>query len=230
MNFMWDIVLRAQQQGIGEKDLFFTQAQDYSPFYEQAFSCINETQVRSNTIELNLLFRFAEIFQEILSEDAGEMPDLNRYLTDVSLHTILYMELRHGVRKRDIYIARLLRELRQGIYWEEAAEHLGAVPRKDWNRVAALLLGQIQTGSSLKIFCRGLLIVYPGAVLYQVRKEKKKLLLYLKEDQTQENEEKLHLIRDLFLPIGYDLRVFWKYHFGIIEVEDAMRMDEIAIY
>ncbi len=230
MNFLWDIALRAQQQGIKEEELFLTQAQEYSPFYEQSFSCINETQIRSKTIELNLLFRFADIFQVILSEDAQELPDLNRYLIDAALHVILYSDLHHGVTKRDIYIMRVLYELSQGMYWKEAAERLQIIPKKDRVRIATLMLNQIQTGSSLKMFCKGLIVVYPDALLYQIRRDRKKLLLYLKDDRTEAGEEKLMFIKDLFLPIGYDLRVFWKYHFGIIGVEDAMRIDETAIY
>lgn len=230
MNFLWDIALRAQQQGIKEEELFLTQAQEYSPFYEQSFSCINETQIRSKTIELNLLFRFADIFQVILSEDAQELPDLNRYLIDAALHVILYSDLHHGVTKRDIYIMRVLYELSQGMYWKEAAERLQIIPKKDRVRIATLMLNQIQTGSSLKMFCKGLIVVYPDALLYQIRRDRKKLLLYLKDDRTEAGEEKLLFIKDLFLPIGYDLRVFWKYHFGIIGVEDAMRIDETAIY
>ena len=99
MNYLWDIALRARQQGIDEKDLFFVQAQDYSPFYEQAFPCINETSIKDNVIELNLLSRFAEVFQEILAPDIQEMPDLNRYLIDAALHIILYIELHHGIGK-----------------------------------------------------------------------------------------------------------------------------------
>lgn len=230
MNFLWDIALRARQQGIKEKDLLFVQAQDYSPFYEQSFSCINETQVHSNTIELNLLFRFADIFQEILAENAQELPQLNKYLIDAALHMILYTDLHHGLTKRDVYILRILYELQQGIYWEEIAKRLEVIPEGNRNRIATLLLNQIQTGSSLKMFRRGVLVIYPDALLYQIKKDRKKLLLYLKEEKTEKDEEKLLLIKDLFLPIGYDLRVFWKYHFGIIGVEDAMRIDETAIY
>lgn len=230
MDLLWDIALRARQQGMQEADLFFVQAQEYSPFYEQSFPCINETQVHDGTIELNLLYRFAEIFEDIMAQDAQEMPQLNRYLIDAALHVILDSDLHHGMTRRDVYILRLLYEMEQGIYWKEAAGHLDAIPVKDRNRIAALMLGQIQTGSSLRTFCRGLRLAYPDAVLYQIRTDRKKLLLYLKEGCTCQNEEKLSLIRDLFLPIGYDLRVFWQHHFGIIGVDEAMRVDDAALY
>ena len=46
MNFIWDIALRAKESGIKEEDLFFEQAEDYSPYYEQSFSVINQDVVR----------------------------------------------------------------------------------------------------------------------------------------------------------------------------------------
>lgn len=104
MNFLWDIALKAQQQGKREEELLFCQAREYSPFYEQAFSYLNETKVEEAVIELNLLVRFAEIFQYILAEDNRQYPEFEKYLIDAALHMILHADIYHGVSKRDIYI------------------------------------------------------------------------------------------------------------------------------
>jgi len=230
LNFLWDIALRAQQQGKKEEDLFFCQAKEYSPFYEQSFSCLNETVIHSDIIELNLLFRLADLFQDILAEDAQDMPQLKRYLIDAALHLILHTDLYHGLTKRDVYIYRLLEELENGTFWRTAAEEFTLIPHEKRSRIATLVLNQIQTGSSLMTFRRGLLVLFPEAVLYQVKTERKKLLLYLEENKTTTNERMLNFIQDMFLPVSYDLRVFWKYHFGIIGVDAAMQIDEIALY
>ena len=79
-------------------------------------------------------------------------------------------------------------------------------------------------------FRRALLVLFPNAVLYQIKADRKKLLLYLKMDKNKTDERMLQLIEDMFLPVSYHLRVFWKYHFGIIGVDDTMKIDEIAIY
>ncbi len=230
MNFLWDIALKAQMQGRKEEELFFCQAEEYSPFYEQSFSCMNETQVQSGEIELNLLLRFAFIFQEILAQERKEHPQFERYLTDAALHMILYTDLRHGLSKRDIYIRKIRQELEEGIFWKDVAEEFKRLAMEKRNRLAALVLSQMQTGSSLAVFRRGLLVLFPHAVVYQIKNDRKKLLLYLKDNQTENNEKMLQLIQDMFLPIGYELRIFWKYHFGIIGVDDTMKIDEIAIY
>lgn len=230
MNFLWDIALRAQKQGKREEELFFCQAREYSPFYEQAFSCLNETRVEEAVIELNLLVRFAEIFQYILAEDNSQYPQFEKYLIDAALHMILHADIYHGVTKRDIYIRKLTQEIENGTYWKRAAEEFRLIPFEKRSRIATLILNQIQTGASVMTFRRALLVLFPNAVLYQIKADRKKLLLYLKMDKNKTDERMLQLIEDMFLPVSYHLRVFWKYHFGIIGVDDTMKIDEIAIY
>ena len=230
MNFLWDIALRAQQQGKREEDLFFCQAKEYSPFYEQAFSCLNETKVRSETVELNLLYRFADIFEYILAEDVEEYPQFQTYLIDAALHAILHTDLYHGVTRREIYVRKLMEELENGTFWREGAEKYRLIPPGKRSRIATLVLNQMQTGSSVALFRRALVVLFPDAVLYQFKADPEKLLLYLKESRSGDAEQMLTFIRELFLPLRCHLRVFWKYHFGIIGVDEAMRIDEIAIY
>ncbi|MCH5343803.1 MAG: hypothetical protein J1E64_07170 [Acetatifactor sp.] len=230
MNFLWDIALVAKRQGWKEEELFFCQAEDYSPFYEQAFSCVNEKEVPGKEIELNLLFRLAPIFQWILAEEDPVNPQFNRYLVDAALHMILYTDLRHGLSKRDIYIRKVREELESGVFWKDGADTFCRIPLEQRNRLAALVLTQMQTGSSLMLFRRGVRVLFPDAVIYQLRKERREIPLYLKESRTEGRERMLNLLQDMFLPVSFHLRVFWQYHFGIIGVEDTMKIDEIAIY
>ena len=235
MNFMWDMALRAYEQGKDEEELFFAQAEEYSPFYEQSFPCINERSVETNVIGLNLLYRFADIFQEILAPETlglgeGEYAQFCRYLTDAALHTILYTDLRHGLTRRELYIHKILEELRDGTFWKGTMADFGMIGRAEQGRFAALVLRQMETGSSLQIFRKGILVLYPDAMLYQIKKEPKKLLLYIRYPKTEEREHQLRFVQDMFLPIGFELRVFWQYHFGIIGAEGTMKLDKMALY
>lgn len=235
MNFMWDMALRAYGQGKDEEDLFFAQAEEYSPFFEQSFPCVNEQKVEGDVIELNLLYRFADIFQEILAPegmglDGGEYAQFCRYLTDMVLHTILYTDLRHGLTRRELYIHKILDELKDGTFWKGMTGDFALIGRAKQGRFAALVLRQMETGSSLRIFRKGVLILYPDAMLYQIKKEPKKLLLYIRYPKTDTDEHRLRFVQDMFLPVGFELRVFWQYHFGIIGAEGTMKLDEMALY
>lgn len=230
--------MRAEEQGKKEADLFFVQADEYSPFYEQSFPCVNETEVTGNVIELNLLYRFADIFQEVLSPELAEelaeagndYSEFRTYLIDAALHALLYTDLRTGLTKRDVYIKKLIEELLDGRFWKAAASQFALTSRSRQNRLATLLLTQMQTGSSLLIFRRALLVLFPQARLYQMKGQQEQLILYLEQKPAEANQQCLQFVQDLFLPIRYQLRVFWEYHFGVIGVDDTMRIDEIALY
>lgn len=235
MNFMWDMALRAYEQGKDEEELFFEQAQEYSPFFEQSFPCINERKVEGDVIWLNLLYRFADIFQEILAPEGlglgeGEYAQFCRYFIDAVLHAILYTDLRHGLTRREIYIHKILEELRNGTFWTDMANNFGMIEESKQGRFASLVLSQMETGSSLRIFRKGVLILYPDAMLYQIKNEPKKLLLYIRNAKTDTDGCQLQFVQDMFLPVGFELRVFWQYHFGIIGAEGTMKLDEIALY
>ncbi len=235
MNFLWDIVLRAQEQGWKEEELFFRQAKEYSPFFEPSFSCVNEQQIDSGTIELNLLYRFADMFQDILAPEhiglkEDEYEEFRMFFVDAVLHAVLYTDLRHGLSKRDLYIRKIREELLDGTFWKGAVRAFRQIEHLKQNRLAALLLSQMETGSSLIIFRRSVLILYPEAMLYQMRYERKKLLLYLSSRKTEAGEQIMQFVQDLFLPVGFELRIFWQYHFGVIGIEDTMKLDETALY
>lgn len=235
MNFLWDIVLCAQEQGWKEEELFFRQAQEYSPFFEPSFSCVNEQQIDSGTIELNLLYRFADMFQDILAPEhiglkEDEYEEFRMFFVDAVLHAVLYTDLRHGLSKRDLYIRKIREELLDGTFWKGAVRAFRQIEHLKQNRLAALLLSQMETGSSLIIFRRSVLILYPEAMLYQMRYERKKLLLYLSSRKTEAGEQIMQFVQDLFLPVGFELRIFWQYHFGVIGIEDTMKLDETALY
>ena len=57
MNYIWEILLRARAQGLSDNELFFAQAEDCSPWYEQSFPCLNEDTVTGPVVEINSLYR-----------------------------------------------------------------------------------------------------------------------------------------------------------------------------
>lgn len=237
MNLLWDIVLRAQEQGKDEADLFFAQAKEFSPFFEQSFSCLNERSITSNLIELNLYFRLADLFQDLLSQDLAERlsreedyAEFQEYLIDACLHAILYSDLRYGLTKREVFIRELMKELINGDFWMAASEDFRLIDSHKQIRLSTLVMTQMQTGSSLSIYRRAILVLFPDARLYQMKADKKKLLLYLGQRKTEGNQRMTEFVHDMFLPMSYHIRIFWEHHFGIIGEKATMRIDEIALY
>lgn len=138
MNFIWEIALQARENGISENDLFFQQAAECSPWYEQSFSCINVQEVCSPTVEINGLYRFSDIFQDLLHEMGGTA--LQRYLFDAVIHLILDCELLAGISLRDLYIQKLLQELCDNTFGKPTAAICRTLSPNEQRVVASLLL------------------------------------------------------------------------------------------
>ena len=68
MNYIWEILLRARAGGVPDQELFFFQAKECSPWYVQSFPCLNEDTVTWPVVEINSLYRFSAVFQELLHE------------------------------------------------------------------------------------------------------------------------------------------------------------------
>lgn len=229
MNYIWDIVLNARQNGLDESELFFRPAQECSPWYEQSFSVLNETQPGTE-IEYNPLYRFDRIFGELLRPDPEGSEEFREKLFDLVTHILVQTDLRHGLSKREYYARRMQTELETGAFGAFVAERMGSVPADKRQRLASLALTQLQTGSSLLLFRKAVKLLFPDALLYQERPTPKRLMLYVGQAKNDAREACAQLIEALFLPIDFELRVFWEHHFGVIGVDSVMALDQIELY
>lgn len=226
MEYIWDILLHAKEQHIQEQGLFFAQAKDCSPWYEQSFPCLNETEVRVRSVEINALYRFAHIFQELLHE-AGDS-EFRAFLFDAGIHLLANQDLLSGLSIRDFYVQKLISELESGAYGETTTQTFHTLSPEQQRKVASLTLAQYETGSSLFIFRQAITLFYPNCLLYQLRAEPETLLLYL--GLPAEQARQVQMLQELFLPVQYQLRVFWTEHFGVMDVDSTLYMDAIEIY
>ena len=92
---------------------------------------------------------------------------------------------------------------------------------------AMYILKEIEEGRFLK---RALRELYPKANLYVHSENLRKFTIFTGVDKTKEEVERMEMLEKLFLPISYETDVFWKYHFGIIGVDESMKIGKTAIY
>lgn len=230
MNYIWDIVLCAEKSGTDRNHLFFRQAEGGSPWYEQAFPILNQTEVEEDTIEINSLCRFDAIFQGILHPEMKVMPEFREYLFDLAIHFLCEVDLHRGLTRYEFYLRRLSQELSAGGYGSEAAGDYDALAAELQNKLCGLLLSQIKTGASLYLFRKAVLVICPDVMFYQLKQKREQLLLYLGRKKTKQYEHKVQFVINTFLPIDYKVRIFWEHHFGVQGVIDTMQLDEIEIF
>ena len=235
MNFIWDITLRAQQNKIYLDDLFFSPTADPSPCYEQSLYYLNQKEITNPNIEINPLMRFSEIFQYLLHPDLFNYLERDSqqfilYAFDTMVHILTEIDLCHGLTRREFYVRQVRRDMQNGVYGKDMAKSYALMSREEQLAIADEMLVVMQTGTSLGSFCRILKQIFPRVVVYQVKKHPQQIYIYLDSEENVTTIQKWQLIRDTFLPIGMEERVFWDVHFGIIGVDATMRSDAIAIF
>lgn len=92
------------------------------------------------------------------------------------------------------------------------------------------MLKLYQTGEEIYLLKDTFKRLFKGCLIYIKSEEQDELLIYISQKKSQQNEQKVQLIQEIFLPIGFQLEVFWQYHFGIIDAEQTMQLDRIALY
>ena len=182
--------------------------------------------VYKRQVEINSLYRFSEIFQDLL-HNMGDSEYL-RHLFDAAVHILAAQETLSGLSKRDFYVQMLKRELEGGGFSASIAQALQLLSEEQKRGVASLLLAQYETGSSLLVFRQALTALYPQAMLYQLKPHPEQLLLYL--GLANADRRIVQMLEDLFLPLQYQVRIFWTKHFGVWDVDATLVFDEIEIY
>ena len=235
MNFIWDIVLQAAKDDLASQQLFFEPAEHFSPYIEQSFPCINQPHVDDVEIEINPLMRFSSIFEYILHPDVTllvfpEQRQFIAYYFDMVTHILAEIDLCHGMTKREFYIRRVRLELLNGVFGDVAREGMEQLKRESQLAIADELLKVMEVGSSIESFCHIAKQIFEGCLIYQSRAHPQRLFIYLGKKRDDRLQKQWRLLRETFVPLDVEIREFWSEHFGILEVDETMRLDQIAIF
>lgn len=133
-----------------------------------------------------------------------------------------------GLSKRDIYVQKLRCDLLDGEFGGTAARVIQSLSDDRQRVVASMLLAQYETGSSLLMYRKAMTFFYPDAMLYQLKENPEQILLYL--GLVHADRQIVQMLEDLFLPLQYQVRIFWTKHFGVWGVDATLVLDEIEIY
>lgn len=235
MNFIWDIVLQAAKDNFESEKIFFKSAESFSPYYEHSFSNINQKNVENPEVEINPLYRFSPIFEYLLHPDVKNLIFRNQkqfieFFFDYLTHILAEVDLCHGITQREIYIRQIRRELLRGDFGEIVKSGMNELSRKKQISVADELLKVFETGSSVKSFCNIMKQIFEGCFIYQNNFHPQKIYVYIGQERDESLQKKWQMIRETFLPIDIEVRIFWSEHFGILGVDATMLSDKIAIF
>lgn len=235
MKYLWEVLLAAWEDGIPEEKLRFVHAPSGSGYMELSLPCLNQMwleedgQTEELRIEVNTYYRFYDIFYGMFPPDETDFPALRESLTNLSLHMLARNDIRRGLTKEDYYKRLLAKEILEGGFGRNAEDVFRSMSVQDRERLLGGWLDSFQTGSALPVFLDMIHELVQDSIVYYNNEEPDELLIYTGSRNGRELEQRIRFLTDTFLDIRYHVEVFYEYHFGIIGVEETMRIDEIAI-
>lgn len=247
MNYIWDLIIEVEKLGILKEQLSFIKAKRYSPYMELAFEDLNKTLLEENDrraldrhhkkdkkityeIEVNPYYRFHEIFRDMYSIDDVDHVELKEVLFDLLIHHLADTDSYMGMNKWEFYKEFLLEDIRYQFFGNKVYQQFFVFTEVERQYLLARILMLYELGESLLLFKETIHTIFKNSALYINRRDKEEILIYLGVVKAKKQEEKLTFILDFFLPVKYEIRVYWDKHFGIIGEEETMSMDRIILY
>ena len=231
MNYIWELLIKAEKQGITKKEIHFTQAQNFSPYMELSPQIINTQLIEhEHPIEVNLYYRYFEIFKEIFHPNSKINEEIKEYLVDIVIHFLAEIDRRQGMNKREYYIRFLWRDILGNVFGTHMSDIFYTFSKTEQELILFNILRLYQTGETLYLLKDTLKRLFANCTIYTKSEGTDEVLLYIGKAKNSIDHGKVQFVQTLFLPIGFNLEVYWENHFGIIDTEETMQIDRIALY
>ncbi|ATP40164.1 iron-dependent peroxidase [Solibacillus sp. R5-41] len=229
MNYIWDLIIRAEDEGLSKTDIKFTLAKTFSPYMELSPKFLNAHFVE-NVVEVNPYYRYHEIFKNLFHLDNDKEAELREVFFDIVIHFLAEIDRMQGMNKKEFFIQFVLSEIEAGVFGESVRDKIQVFIKKEKEIIALNVLRLYQTGDEIYLVKDTIKKLFKGCIIYLKSEEQDELLVYIEQKQCEINQLKVQLVQEIFLPIGFHMEVYWNNHIGIIDVEETMKLDRIALY
>ena len=230
MNYIWEVLLKAQKEGIAEESIAFVPADYPSPYMETAFDDLNPWELGINEIPVNAWYRFSATFETLLDGSLDAYPEMRDILFDIFLHQLAQLDLREGLCKNEYFGLFLRDDIQKGHFGAEFRDVIERFSFSARRVVTENLVRLYQIGPSIELFRTLLRELYPHSMLYLDTAGRRELLIYIGRKRTKVLAGQLDFLLSTFVPFDIVTQLFWEYHFGIIGIDGTMYMDEVLIY
>lgn len=230
MNYAWEAVLQAERNGRERDGLRFVEASTPSPYIEVSVTDLNIMEPEGDIVEINPLYRFGDVFGRLFDRNTDEMTQTRALFFDVCMHYITQLDLREGLSKEDYYYRLLSEDLCLGRYGNRTKRRFALFGKQEQRLILRAYLRLLKTGNYQEEFRKAVTGIYAEAMVYEDNETAYELLVYLGTQDTQIQRERAAFLRELFLPVQETVHFFYENHFGIIDVDETMLVDEMVIF
>ena len=229
MQYIWEVVLAAEKNGIREADLQYEVPEVRSPYLEVSFYDLNTQTVEQTAVEVNPFYRFFDIFSEILDINQKGYEKTREIFVDTVFHYLALTDLRMGMSKKDYYLKFLAEELESGQFGRKAKAAIQLFSSYEKKYIVLALMDVVSSRNYREIFKWLFQEIYQDSIIYKSMDCANELYIYVGSAETQEERKRVQFLLDTFLPIGVRTEVFYLEHFGILEIEETMILDKVLL-
>jgi hypothetical protein len=123
----------------------------------------------------------------------------------------------------------LFNDISNEVFGEELAKNILFFEKEEVDVVLSGLVTLYKTGLSIELFKKVLKRIFKNSIVYSSNERAKNIYIYLDEVKQIELENKVNLIVETFLPINMKPLIFWDKHFGIIGLDNTMKVNETVM-
>ena len=229
MMYLWEVLLKADEQSMPRQHLRFTHAANPSPYKEVAYDEINRNFVTTEPIEINAYYRYSAIFTSVIN-GLDEYPELRDTLFDILTHFLAELNTYEGLCKKE-YHARLLQaDVQAGKYGARYKDIFATFEPKQIRHVTESMVRLYEAGPSIELTKTLLRKIYPRSISYFNTVAQRELLVYIGRKETPDLRKQVDFLLSLFVPVDCIVHLFWEKHFGIIGVNETLELGEFVIY
>ncbi len=230
MNYLWEVMLQAKDQGVEEEKINFEIARKHSPYMEISEEFLNVVNLEEPyMVEINPYYRFDRIFNNMFHPDLNDYPDLRKGLFQLLIHMLAENDLKMGMTREEYY-KRLLRiALEEHVYGAEAASVFEIFEGREREILLEGMLMLYRMGESLTLFRHVMRMLISNCIVYSSNDNPYVILVYIGKKKSDSLERKVAFIINQFVGIRYHVDLYYEHHFGIIGIEETMSIGEIAI-
>ena len=210
----------------------------YDNFFEFENKLEKDTKIKNLTME-NTPKKESKINSfrgrdSIVEEKKGNISVLKKFKKNIENNAINYLQeldFVSGTTVIDVICEKISEDIKKGILGISLKKYFLLLNSEEQQYIALLIYNEkINNVNCMKNFRLGIKYFFIDSLIYRQKSEKNKIIVYINKQKNKVNIAKIKILELLFLELGMELKVFWQNHFGVVNVDETVKIDEIAVF
>lgn len=228
--YVWEVAIKADKSAIKREEITYEPEFYGSPYIEVAFENINSPDISAKVVQVNYIYRFQDEFLNIIDVNDDYYKDTRNYLFNIFMHYISMVDLRQGLTKREYYLRFLAIDFLTELFGNDTITLLQNFTPDELHNLFVFILKLYKCGTSINMFQDVMKKFYPRSIVYSSNDYINEFLVYIGHPNTERELSRISFIKKMFLPIDFQIHLFWENHFGIIDYSKTMIIDKIMLF